>query len=138
MTRAEFQRHMKFNLDDHLFQVKVQLKDSEEIPILLDLAEDINKILEITLGRLQNLYSSKFEHHVYISFEQIETGFFGITTGNFLLHSKTHEPEVNCRLIARSALELLKSVLRSDKALKLDDSFKIKSKNFNLIFSNSN
>ena len=80
MVRIKFNRASNFNLDDHLFRLKIEKINKEE-PFLIDVMDDLSSILENAIKYLQNLYSKNNEHHIYIAFSQQSAPVLGITSG---------------------------------------------------------
>ena len=89
MTRSRFKRSWKFNIEDHLFVIKVlPIPDYLGInpadvqrPFLINMSEDLKITLEKVLHYFQRLYSPEFERHIYLCFSQENNGFLGVTTG---------------------------------------------------------
>jgi hypothetical protein len=101
VRRKQFQRQIKFRLDDALFSVKIRKKKSsylKETPELLTLLEPLQEGLTAIIEELQNEYTAN-SHQIYLTV--IEKGIDnGLNTGNFSLKTA---PEI----IAYSATDSL-------------------------------
>ena len=136
IKRDAFKRFRKFNLENHLFSIKVKLlPEKSNGPKLVDILDDLRQGLEQIILSLQEIYRIQEEQkHLYILFEDDDDlSFVGVTTGNYLLfpteppaENNKQEEKNHAKKISNEAFDLLKSILRSHNSIKLTESFSIR------------
>ncbi len=118
---VSFRKRTRYSLTDHLFDVRIEPKDTSFQPLILDLEEALEKGLIIILDHLKRAYDSRVnQNQIYITI--VEKNILrGLNSGNYSLHTPSAK-------IARWVLAMLYNYLKSKQTLELNDSFKIQIK----------
>ncbi len=111
----------RYSLSDHLFDLKVIPKGSDNLPLLIDLEAILEKTLVHVLERLQKAYSSPTnQNQIYVTVLE-QNILHGLNSGNYSLNTPPQK-------IARWILGMLYNYLKSNQTLQLNETFKIQIK----------
>ena len=118
IEKSSFLRQKKFKLHDHLFHIKITLKNSNRSPPLL---RDILNFLQIAfdhiLTNIRTLYNNDDHNVAFLTLYQ-KPMVNGLNTGGFDLQENSVE-------MVQRLLTMLEQFLVSNQNLKLDESFKV-------------
>ena len=117
IERANHLRQKKFNLEDHLFHMKIRLKNSTSAPLLRDILEFLDKGFDYILTNIRRFYNPQDHNVAFLTLYQAPM-INGLNTGGFDLQESSNQ------LIER-ILTMLEQFLVSNQTLKLDETFKV-------------
>jgi hypothetical protein len=106
-----------FSLEDHLYTMRLELKEKKQVPFLLNLEEALEKALIFVLDELKKRYP-KDKHHqvdVCIAENRIRSG---LNSGHWDLATPSKK-------LARHCVTLLYNFLKSNASFKLTPSFQV-------------
>jgi hypothetical protein len=115
VVKDYLKRQKVFKLDDHLYSVKVEVKDGHP-PLLTSLLDILRKAFEFMIKSLQKFYHANDKNIMYMTIYQ-DSMQSALNSGGFELHGNQPENMVNY------SLNMLNRFLNSNATLKLDNSF---------------
>lgn len=115
VVKDYLKRQKIFKLDDHLYSVKVELKDGHP-PLLTSLLDILRIAFEFMIKTLKNFYSEEDKNIMYMTIYQ-DSMQSALNSGGFELHGNQPENMVNY------SLNMLNRFLNSNATMKLDNSF---------------
>jgi hypothetical protein len=115
VVKDYLKRQKIFRLDDHLYSVKVEIKDGHP-PLLTSLLDVLRNAFEFMINSLKNFYQENDRNIMYMTIYQ-DSMQSALNSGGFELHGNQPQNMVNY------ALNMLNRFLNSNATLKLDDSF---------------
>lgn len=118
IERANHVRQKKFRLDDHLFHMKIRLKNSASPPPLLrDILEFLDRAFDYILTNIRTFYNPQDHNVAYLTLYQAPM-INGLNTGGFDLQENSNQ-------LVERILTMLEQFLVSNQTLKLDETFKV-------------
>jgi len=119
IERAIHQRHLRFQLQDFLYNVKIKVKNSTKRPLLSDLLNILEKVFKFILNNLRSYFKEEDHNVVYLDIFQSPM-INALNSGGFLLSDDSNE-------IVDRILGILYQFLNSDQNmdLELNDTFKV-------------
>ncbi len=112
------QRQRRFQIEDHLFYIKLRLKDERtESPLLVDILEALQEGFDYILKNLRQFYNASDHNMAYMTFFQ-EPMINGINTGGFDINENSVE-------MIQRLLQMLNQFLISNQSLKVNETFKV-------------
>lgn len=115
VVKDYLKRQKIFKLDDHLYSLKVEVKDGHP-PLLTSLLDVLREAFEFMIKSLKNFYHANDRNIMYMTIYQNSMQ-SALNSGGFELHGNQPQNMVNY------ALNMLNRFLNSNATLKLDDSF---------------
>ena len=119
IERAIHQRHIRFQLQDFMYHVKIKVKPGSTRPLLSDLLNILEKVFKFILNNLREKFRSEDHNVVYLDLFQSPM-INALNSGGFLLSDNSNE-------IVDRILGILYQFLNSDQNLdlELNDTFKV-------------
>jgi len=115
VVKDYLKRQKIFRLDDHLYSLKVELKDGHP-PLLSSLLDVLRAAFEFMIKSLKSFYNETDRNIIYMTIYQNSMQ-SALNSGGFELQSNQSQNMVNY------ALNMLNRFLNSNATLKLDNSF---------------
>lgn len=115
VVKDYLKRQKVFKLDDHLYSVKVEVKDGHP-PLLTSLLDILRKAFDFMIKSLKSFYPADDKNIMYMTIYQ-DSMQSALNSGGFELHGNQPENMVNY------SLNMLNRFLNSNATLKLDNSF---------------
>ena len=115
VVKDYLKRQKIFKLDDHLYSLKIEIKDGHP-PLLTSLLDVLRKAFEFMIKSLKNFYPEDERNIMYMTIYQNSMQ-SALNSGGFELHGNQPQNMVNY------ALNMLNRFLNSNATIKLDDSF---------------
>ena len=111
-------KQKKFRLEDHLFYIKVKLKDPKsESPMLRDILNFLEIGFDYIISQIRQYYKNEDHNIAYLTLYQ-KPMINGLNTGGFDIQDS------GVQIIER-VLKMLEQFLVSNQTLKLDETFKV-------------
>ena len=118
VERADFVKQTRFNLQDHLFHMKISLKNpNAPAPLLRDIFDFLEKAFNFILDQVKDLYDQRDHNIAFLTLFQ-KPMINGLNTGGFDLQ----ESPLN---IVQRVLQMLEQFLISNQTVQLDETFKV-------------
>jgi hypothetical protein len=119
IERAIHQRHVRFQLQDFLYHVKIKVKDGSKKPLLGDLLNVLETVFKFILSNLRKYFKEEDHNVVYLDLFQSPM-INALNSGGFLLFDNSNE-------VVDRILGILYQFLNSDQNmdLELNDTFKV-------------
>lgn len=115
VVKDYLKRQKIFKLDDHLYSLKIEIKDGHP-PLLSSLLDVLRQAFEFMIKSLKNFYPEDERNIMYMTIYQNSMQ-SALNSGGFELHGNQPQNMVNY------ALNMLNRFLNSNATIKLDDSF---------------
>ena len=110
-------KQKKFRLEDHLFYMKIKLKDNSEAPLLRDILSFLETGFDYIISQIRQFYKSEDHNIAYLTLYQ-KPMINGLNTGGFDIQDSGTQ-------IIERVLKMLEQFLISNQTLKLDETFKV-------------
>ena len=110
-------KQKKFRLQDHMFHIKILLKDAQKSPFLRDILQFLENAFEHILSKVRQFYRPEDHNIAFLTLYQ-EPMINGLNTGGFDLQESSTE-------IVERVLQMLEQFLVSNQSLKLNETFKV-------------
>ena len=118
IEQSSFLRQKKFKLHDHLFHMKIELKESVTSPPLLrNILEFLQIAFEHILQNVRRFYNSEDHNIAFLTLYQ-KPMINGLNTGGFDIQESSSE-------MVQRVLTMLEQFLVSNQNLQLDETFKV-------------
>jgi hypothetical protein len=117
IEKSSFVRQKKFKLHDHLFHVKINLKDNSSPPFLRDILNFLQIAFDRLLDSIRPLYDVNDHNIAFLTLYQ-KPMINGLNTGGFDIQENSLE-------MVQRLLTMLEQFLVSNQSIKLDESFKV-------------
>ena len=111
-------KQRKFRLEDHLFYVKIKLKNPHsDVPLLRDILNFLEVGFDYIINEVRKFYKNEEHNIAFLTLYQ-QPMISGLNTGGFDIQESGTE-------IVQRILKMLEQFLVSNQTLKLDDTFKV-------------
>jgi hypothetical protein len=118
VEKATHLRQIKFQLEDHLFHMKIKMKNpTSQHPLLRDILNFLQLAFNFILMNIRKYYKKEDHNIAYLTLYQ-EPMISGLNTGGFDLQ------EDSASMVER-VLKMLEQFLTSNQTLKLNETFKV-------------
>jgi hypothetical protein len=111
------QRQKKFQIEDHIYYIKLRVKPGKEAPLLIDILFVLQEGFNYILNNLRQFYDKNHHNIAYMTFYQ-EPMINGLNTGAFDIQENGSE------MIER-LLKMLNQFLISNQTLQVNKTFKV-------------
>ena len=111
-------KQKKFRLEDHLFYLRIQLKNPNfDVPLLRDILNFLEVGFDYIITQIRQFYNSEHHNVAFLTLYQ-QPMINGLNTGGFDIQESGTE-------IVERILKMLEQFLVSNQTLKLDNTFKV-------------
>ena len=118
IEKTNFLRQKKFKIHDHLFHMKIKLKNSNtSAPLLRNILQFLQIAFEHILQNIRTLYNKDDHNIAFLTLFQ-KPMINGLNTGGFDIQESSSE-------MVQRVLSMLEQFLVSNQSLQLDDTFKV-------------
>ena len=118
IEKGDHIRQRKFRLEDHLFYLKIKLKNPNlEVPYLRDILNFLEVGFDYIISEVRKFYDNNDHNVGYLTLYQ-QPMINGLNTGGFDIQENGSE-------IVERVLKMLEQFLISNQTLKLDNTFKV-------------
>ena len=111
------QRQKIFRIEDHIYYIKLRVKDGKQAPLLVDILQALSEGFNYILTNLRNLYDHSHHNIAYMTYYQ-EPMINGINTGGF-------DIQLNSAEMIERLMKMLNQFLISNQSLRVNDTFKV-------------
>ena len=117
IEKADHIKQIKFRLQDHLFHMKIQLKQGVEPPLMRDILEFLQIGFNHILTNIKSFYKTEDHNIAFLTLYQ-EPMINGLNTGGFDIQESSID-------MVERVLKMLEQFLVSNQSLRLNDTFKV-------------
>ena len=118
VEKANHLRQIRFRIEDHLFHMKITLKNpNAPAPLLRDIFEFLERAFNFILLQVKHLYNEQDHNVAFLTLFQ-KPMINGLNTGGFDMQENSIE-------MVQRILQMLEQFLISNQTLRLDESFKV-------------
>ena len=117
LNRISHSRHSRFNISDHLYDLKFEIKKKGKDYALVTLFHLIHEAVLRALQDIMSKYERNFKHQIYTTVVQKDL-LNGLNTGGYSMATPPKK-------IVDHMLNMIESFLTSNEAMTLDNSFKV-------------
>lgn len=123
IQKQDHKRQKRFNLEDHLYVMKVQLKQGTNPPLLRDVVDLIYESMVTVIDDLKHHLSDTQQNLIYVTMKQPGMN-NALRSGAFILET------TDADTILHFMMNMLNRFLQSDSQLRLDQGFTVWFKTF--------
>ncbi len=110
-------RQKRFQIEDHMFYIKLRVKPGQPPLLLVDFLEALQEGFNYILDNLRTFYNPDDHNIAYLTFFQTPM-INGLNTGAFDIHEGSKE-------MVMRLLQILNQYLISNQSLTVNDTFKV-------------
>ena len=110
-------KQKKFRLEDHIFYMKIKLKNNSDAPLLRDILSFLETGFDYIISQIRTFYKSEDHNIAYLTLYQ-KPMINGLNTGGFDIQDSGTD-------IVDRVLKMLEQFLISNQTLKVDETFKV-------------
>jgi hypothetical protein len=118
IQKQDHQRQKVFRIEDHLYVLRVKLKNNKKPPLLRDIRVILERAMESMVDELRHNYNSEEENLIYLTMKQPGMVNALRSTGYTLQLSDT-------ATILKFVMGMLNNFLSSNEELRLDQGFRV-------------
>jgi hypothetical protein len=111
------QRQKIFRIEDHIYYIKLRVKQGQEAPLLVDILEALVEGFNYILSNLRNFYDENHHNMAYMTLYQ-EPMVNGLNTGGFDIQENASE-------MVDRLLRMLNNFLISNQSMQVNETFKV-------------